>query len=174
MKTIVFVFCVGCAFAQSEDGDKLVTVPKRYLSQEALAHEAPKQVVEASRWVGFGKEVGQAMNEGLSAVVNQADRFGTTRVGTFVMFLVAWKVIGAELVGIVLGIPICIAGVALWIWSMRRFFFGRRVLVKQEDKVREWKLVAYNFSSGDGKVACGIGHFAFLALWLLVWVIKIF
>ena len=69
------------------------------------------------------------MNEGLAAVVDQAERFGTTKVGNFVMVMIAWKVIGKDMVGIILGIPILIAGICIWMWALRRFFIGYRVVV---------------------------------------------
>jgi hypothetical protein len=159
--------------AQEADGDKLVTVPRRYVSSEGLTHQAPAGV---SSWVGIGKEIGEATKEGLAAVVDQAERFGTTRVGFFVMAMVAWKIIGHDILAVVLGVPIWIAGVCLWIWSMRRFFFGRSVVAKEDRaaKTKEYKVEKYAFDSGDSRNACGIFHGLFLAAWCVVWLFLIF
>ncbi len=175
LKLIVSVLIVFPAFAQNpEDGDKLVLVPQKYLSQDALAHKADASLEGASRWVGFGKEIGQAMNEGLGAVVTQTDKFGATRVGTFVMVMVAWKVIGHELLAVVLGIPIMIAGVGLWVWSFRRFFWPIRTLAKQDGKAKEWTASLYEFESREAKTACGFAHLATILAWLVLWVVIIF
>ncbi len=162
------------ASAQQNKGDRLVLVPEKYLSQEALAHEASPQLQEASKWVGFGKEVGQAMNEGLAAVVTQTDRFGATRVGTFVMIMVAWKVIGHELLAAVLGIPMMLAGVCLWIYSMRRFFWGRPVLASTQDKVKQYRTEVYQFKDSESRMACGVFHGILIVVWLMVWITIIF
>ncbi len=184
---LVLATCVLAGQTRKEDGDELILVPKKYLSPEALAHRASPDVEAASSWVGVGKEIGAAVNGGLvglmyslvamgglAAVVDQTDRFGATRVGVFVMAMVAWKVIGSELVDIVFGIPICLAGVLLWIWSIRRFFFPKRVLVKSDGKLREWGVENYKFATSDGRAGCVAIHACFLAVWLLIWTFKIF
>ena len=74
---------------------------------------------------------------------------------------------------IVFGIPICVLGVLLWVWSYRKFFVGRRFLVKSDGKIKEWAVDKYEFK-GDGRQGCAAIHACFLAVWLLIWVFKIF
>jgi hypothetical protein len=181
LKKLLFAACLAtAAFAQSsDDGDNLVYVPKKYVSAEGLTHQqAPKAAEEASKWLGFGKEVGQAMNDGLAAVVTQADKFGATKVGTFVMVMIAFKIMGKEAISIVLGLPVCFLGVMLWIWSVRRFFWAHRILVRRDGTffapVKEWKIEKYDFENNDGKSWCVAIHVCFLAAWLITWVAIIF
>lgn len=168
---IMILLLAGSAFADepNSDGEKIVQIQKKYLSQDALAHVRDPSLQEASQWVGFGKEVGQAMNEGLSAVVTQADRFGATRVGNFVMLIIAWKVIGNQLLGVVLGLPIFIAGVALWVFSMRRFFWGIQVLESEDPqtKAKKFGRWSYKFYSSESRLICGASHIILLSAWVL-------
>ena len=117
----------------TDDGDTPVTVPKKYVSPEGLNHQVE---AKTSEWVGIGKEIGEATKEGLDSVVSSADKFGATRVGIFVMAMIAWKVIGHQLFGVILGIPIFIAGMAFWWQVMKRLFFGYQVLDKKEGRTR--------------------------------------
>jgi len=178
MKPIVLTFLVFAlalsAFAQSQqDGDKLVYVPQRYVSAEGLTHEAAPPVSTVSTVIGWGKELGTAMHEGLAAVVDQTDRFGATRVGTFVMTMVAWKIMGKDVEGIVLGIPITFIGIAIWMWSIRRFLIGYRVVASVEGPFFHRKKTyvdhdPYKFDNDSARLACGIVHVGAIALWVII------
>ena len=92
MKRVLCLMILGSALAgaqsNNDDGEKLVFIQEKYLSPEALNHVKSAPVQEASKWLGFGKEIGEAMNGALGAVVGQADKFGATKVGTFTMVMV--------------------------------------------------------------------------------------
>ena len=66
--------------------------------------EYEKKIKQFGDWVGVGGEVGTAINEGLTAVVDVADKFGKTDVGKFTLVLVAWKVMGKDVIKIILGL----------------------------------------------------------------------
>lgn len=149
---------------QQNDPDKMVMVPQRYVSAEGLQHQGSEQ---ASQWIGIGREIGEATKAGLGAVVDEANRFGTTRVGTFIMLMVAWRIIGHDVMGIVLGVPMLVAGVWIWVWVFRWLFIGKRVLVKQEGSVKIWEMRRYEFErNGEGKNVAG----ATLVLGLILFV----
>lgn len=76
-------------------------------------------------WVGVGKEVGTAVKEGLLAVVDVSDKFGNTKIGTFTMYMVAWKVIGKDLVRIFLGIFSCLVISYILMKGLRRMYTYR-------------------------------------------------
>ena len=177
MKRLIGLLFVAIMFGQS-GSDTLVTVPQRYVSAEGLTHKSePPQESGPEKWIGIGREIGIATKEGLSAVVDVSEKFGATNVGRFVMVMVAWRIIGKDAVRIVFGIPIFIIGLFIWIWSYRHFFFTHRVLVKRDKaaKIKEWKQVpAYEFSSGDAKVGCGIAHLGSMVAWVLLLFVIIF
>jgi hypothetical protein len=175
MKRALFALMfTGIAFGQSStDGDQTVMVPKKYVSQEGLQHQV--QTKDVSQWLGIGKEIGIATKEGLESVVDVSEKFGTTNVGHFVMFMVAWKIIGKSILAVVLGIPLWIAGVCLWMYSMRRFFWGVNVVSKiNADKSKEFVLNKYKFDSGEARATAGFFHGAFLGAWCILWIVAIF
>lgn len=160
--------------AVCQNQDDLVTVPKKYVSAEGLNH-TPEPVEQVSKWVGIGHEVGIATKEGLNSVVDVAEKFGATKVGTFVMVMIAWKIMGSQLLGVVLGIPIGIAGICLWIWAMKRFFFGYRVLAKKEGKVKTYEdHPAYEFDSRDSRAGVGAVGAVMLTAWMIASLVIIF
>ena len=72
--------------------------------QEAQIAIYEKKIEQFGDWVGVGGEVGEAVKQGLEAVVDVADKFGQTDVGKFTLVLVAWKVMGKDVVKIILGL----------------------------------------------------------------------
>ena len=81
------------------------------------------------KWAGYGKEVGVAIKEGLNAVVDVADKFGSTDVGKFTMYMIAWKIMGREAVAILLGSFILIIVTIVIFISFRRMY-PRKILMK--------------------------------------------
>jgi hypothetical protein len=86
-----------------------------------------------------------------------------------------------EVVHPVTGVPLFAAGVFLWMFSMRRFFWGRRVLLKvNPDKSKEYGIERYQFEPGDShnlttsKGACGLAHFILIVGWSITWMVIIF
>ena len=170
---LLLVLAVTISGQSQSDGDKLVTVPQRYVSAEGMEHKSDPSV---SKWVGIGKEIGIATKEGLNSVVDVSDKFSKTNVGMFVMLMVAWRIVGHDLLRVVLGLPIMIFGVVLWAWSYRRFFLGRRVLkevLPDKKKIYEHE-PAYEFSTSDARAGSAWAHALFLAAWLLAWILLIF
>ena len=85
-------------YAQSQTVDNRVVVDKSILTPDqlaklqadALTNQVVEQVSTYSKIAGVGKEVGIAVREGLTAVVDIADKFGGTDVGKFTMVMIAW------------------------------------------------------------------------------------
>ena len=135
---------------------QVVTVPKKYVSAEGLSHQVESAPQKVSQWIGVGQEIGIATREGLNAVVDTAEKFGTTKVGTFVMVMIAWKIMAREVLGVVLGVPILIAGVCVWMWAMKRLWFGYRVLDKKEGRTKIFKdHDPYKFMGGEARGVAG-------------------
>jgi hypothetical protein len=154
------------ALAQETAGDQIVSVPMKYVSAEGLSHQ---QSADANKWIGLGREIGAATREGLNAVVETAEKFGTTKVGTFVMVMIAWKIMAKDVIGIVLGVPLLIGGVCIWIWAMKRLYFGYRIVAEVDGRTKKYAdHPPYKFDSSDARTATGIFMFISLAAWVLV------
>lgn len=122
------------AYSQPEK----ITVNKSDLTQtqllkiesDAKVAELQKKLETYGNWVGVGGEIGTAVKEGLNAVVDVADKFGSTNVGKFTMVMVAWKVIGKDLVRISLGILLIIVTSIFIFINYRKNFTTRKVMIK--------------------------------------------
>jgi hypothetical protein len=128
------------------------------------AQEAAKTPVvdQANEWVDFGKHVGQAMREGLSALTDEANKFSGTPAGRFTMAVIAWKVAGHDaieltnrLVHVVVGIPLLIAWVTIGLWVIRKNFMQHKVVIEKTGfwlwGTKKYQMVNQDsFSEGKG------------------------
>lgn len=89
-----------------------------------------KKIETYGEWVGIGGEIGTAVKEGLSAVVDVADKFGKTDVGRFTMVMIAWKVVGQDVVRIILGILFFTVLTIIIVKVYRRVIISRSVLIE--------------------------------------------
>lgn len=117
--------------------EKTITVKESDLTAEQLA--AIQQRVKAEQTVetvktygklaGIGKEIGTAVNEGLSAVVETSDKFSKTDVGKITIFLIGWKIMGRDAVRMVIAIILWLVLTIVFIKAMR-VYFPRRIRVE--------------------------------------------
>lgn len=102
---VIFLFIGVSVMAQQEEK---VTISKSQLTSDQLKKleedEMIKKLENYGKWVGIGGEIGTAVRESLMGVVDVADKFGNTNVGKFTLVMVAWKIIGEDLIRIILGI----------------------------------------------------------------------
>jgi hypothetical protein len=155
---------------------------------QQLAPETPKPAIveQANEWVDFGRHVGQAMSEGLSALTKEANTFSGTPAGHFTMAVIAWKVAGHDAmdllnrtVHVIVGVPFLIAWIILGVWVIRRNFMARRVVVEDSGswlrgtRVRKYAIVNdESFSDGKSGTMWGtIGIFCIGIIWLMAGVI---
>jgi hypothetical protein len=135
---ILALLAIACCPASAQTPEK-VGDPTSYMTAEQLAKyqgdiriaELEKKLEVYGNWVGVGGEVGNAVREGLTAVVDVADQFGSTDVGKFTMVLVAWKVIGKDVVRIALGLIFFTLVTLLFLKVYRGYFKPRKIPVKR-------------------------------------------
>jgi len=180
---IIMMLLIGINVQAQTQPTKQVGDPTTYMTSEQLAKyysdikiaELEKKLETYGNWVGVGGEVGTAIKEGLTAVVEVADKFGNTDVGKFTMVMIAWKVIGKDLVRIVLGLIFIAVFTWLLIYSFKRTCVERRVLVKNTNpgflrypKVKEYEIIEPRFGNGEGLGIIRIGHliFFFIGIWI--------
>jgi hypothetical protein len=127
MKGIAMVFSVLFLFVCNipvYGQDSVVSIRRSQLTAQQISAIEQQQVADKiqtyGKWVGFGKEVGEAVNGSLSAVTEQTSKFAQTGVGRLTVALVIWKVVGDQAVHFVAGFAILMVGLAIWIPSYRR------------------------------------------------------
>ena len=153
--------------------------PTTYLTEEGriqwrndlMMKEWERKLETYGKWVGVGGEIGNAMREALEALGD----FSETEIGKFTMYLVAWKVIGKDLVRIVLGLIFIAIFTWLIIFSFKRTCIERRILVKNSNpgfmrfpKVKEYEIIEPRFGDGEGLGIIRIAHilFFFIGIWV--------
>lgn len=134
MRILFFVCLMSITSMLYGQSAELITISKDQLTSEQLKKlEVENQLAEIekySQWAGVGAEVGTAIKEGLSAVVDVAEQFSETKVGQFTMIMIAWKIVGKDIVKIVIGFLI---GIMFTIFIFRSYndkFRGYRVRTK--------------------------------------------
>lgn len=109
------------------------------LLQKIQTKQKLKEYGEYAKW---GHEIGVAVSESLDAVSENATKLADTNVGKVAVFLVAWKVMAKDIVHLSVGIPFVFLGICIVVWSYWRNCVPRRVLVKQEEKIKTFELKA--------------------------------
>lgn len=166
---------VSPAFAQKVEVDLSelgTTARNEVINANANKHSKKSAAEVTSQWIGVGKEVGEAVNAGLGAVVTSAETFGKTDVGRFTMWLIMWKLFGSQILHIVLGFIWGATGLSIVVWSYRRTFLPRRVLIERgPDNVRKYQLVqspvVFN-PAKDGKAAAATAHLLVFVVIMIV------
>lgn len=110
------------------DVNQLPESIKQQITQQAALQETKAKVAQYGEWVGLGKELGSAIDGGLSAVENHVDKIADTNVGKITMALIVYKVIGRELVHYISGIAFALTWVPIFMFILWRNHLVRRVL----------------------------------------------
>jgi len=140
--------------------DSTITVPVSVLSRHQLdsinhANLNTRLVQGASQWIGLGREVGEAVNSGVTALTDQAAKFADTRAGKWTIAIIVWRVVGAQLMGYVahigIGLFIFVIGSVAILWSYRRTCMSRQVLVKVAYDERGKKIKEYKTLDPEGQ-----------------------
>jgi hypothetical protein len=139
MFTAIVILAIGQNIAvaqQTKSSNDFVTVRKSDLSPELLSKLEEKAQTQAfgdkvkqyGEWVGIGKEVGIAINEGLEAVTDNASKFSETTPGKVTIGLIIWKVAGRDLMGFLIGIPLLMWITYLFYWCWKVLYRGSFVV----------------------------------------------
>jgi len=122
--------CTPCK-AQAQQQEEYVSVPKSQLTEQqkqSLESQTLQEKIETyAKWSGVGKEIGVAVREGLTAVVDVSTKFAGTDVGKFTMVLIAWKVVGKDVTSLFLGVLLIIVFNYILFKVYRNTFVTHRV-----------------------------------------------
>lgn len=166
MKTLVvlLMLATGLGAQTPNPGEQMVTVPKTWVHPERQSQL--QHADQTNPYLGIGKEIGDAVKSSLESVVEVSNKFADTPVGKFTLFILAWKLIGREMLGVVLGLPLYMAGVAIWIWFIRRMFFGRWIKVRNEQGKKEERFEQpMQFKSNDSRAVASLIMVIILIAW---------
>ena len=147
-----------------------IEADKKIAQANAQIEELQKKIDTYGKWVGVGGEIGTAVKEGLTAVVDVADKFGKTDVGHFTMVMIAWKVIGKDIVKIVLGLFFFCVLTLVIVKVYRRVVMARKVLVENPGFLKYPKKYEVIESKLDGEESIWMTIILLLVFLLGVWI----
>lgn len=160
---------------------------KRIIDMDKLSPELQVQILQSEKnnptsstqiieqvskfdWEAMGKGIGKTVNEALSAVVDVADKFGATKVGQFTMVMVAWKVIGKDVVKIIIGLLFFITFTSALIFTFKRLTKPRRILIENPGLFRypkKYQIIESKYDAEDTTIIAVIFIVAFLiGIWV--------
>ena len=145
MKRILFLLSIMMFFAMNIQAQKvevnlsdLTPAQRAKIEAQQKLDVANQQILNLEKkidtygkWIGVGGEIGNAVNEGLTAVVDVADKFGKTDVGRFTMVLIAWKVMGKDVIQIFLGLIFFAVLTTILVRVYKRTVTTRKVLIER-------------------------------------------
>lgn len=159
---ILFTAVAGVANAQTIDTRglnkqqiaELQTQRDKMLSPEGVSASVRN---EAKAWADLGANIGTAMVSAAKEVGIAANEFGQTQLGKIVTGIVVYKVMGKDILGIVVGSFVMLFCFSIAVWAMATKRFGE---VKYEYKPALWGLynrrviTEYKLNDGSAKVLC--------------------
>lgn len=158
---VIFMLIAGLGMTQTatQPASDMITVHRGDLTPEQLKLVESKQALEQAKteagkyaeFIGLGKAVGVGMREGLEALTDNADKFSKTDVGHFTMFLIAYRIIGEDLIQLLIGLPLFIICTTAIIWSYRRNCVPHRIKISDAGlgKAKQWQIIDPSGNDGD-------------------------
>lgn len=111
--------------------------------------DAVEQKIETyGKWVGVGGEIGVAIKDGLNAVVDVSDKFGKTDVGRFTMIMIAYKIMGKDIIRIFIGL-LFILLFTFFIFRYYRTTFLVQKIVIEDNGWKFWLPKKYELREPD-------------------------
>lgn len=127
MKTIALIMLLLFSVSVSAEIDqkvfidtsKLSTAVKAEIKKAMDAQSFDEKLDQYATWAGKGKEIGIAVREGLVAVKDVTIDLSESKLGKTVIWLVVWKVAGADFIRIMIGLLLFIVTT----WLVTRSYF---------------------------------------------------
>jgi hypothetical protein len=95
-------------------------------------------------YIGVGKEIGIAISEGLKAVVDEAEHFSETNVGLYTMALIAWAIVGKDIIQILIGVPLLLLGLFIILRYWRKTYLPQK-RVTEKSGFFLWPVKKYEY-----------------------------
>lgn len=179
MVLVLFVMATSSAFAQeayqapsAPSAPKTYVVPADQLTPGQIAQlevgEKLEVVQAVGKYAGVGREIGEGVSGALGALNDEAQKFGDTQVGHFTMAMIAWKIMGddvmvvaQDLVGSFVGVPFLFFGYIAVLWSYRKRCIPHTVCTEKGAGFfgeRKYTLVEPGTGSGWDPAGWAIAH----------------
>jgi hypothetical protein len=117
-------------------------------------------VTKAEQWASFGKNFASALKETCQVLNVEVNAFVKTPVGMVASGLIVYKVIGKDLIKMVVTILVCSFIYILILFSFFIFFIPKKLVIRDENKkITQIKYIKrYEFKSDDARVFSAWAH----------------
>lgn len=120
------------AHAQTVDTRGLTESQVAELNSQAAqirdgAQTPQAQAEKISTYVEIGKGIGAGIGSAAKELNVAVNDFAKTPVGQVTMALIVWKVAGAKIIGIIIGLLWCIFGFATWLYAFNKVCFPKDI-----------------------------------------------
>lgn len=138
---IALLAAPGLALAQTVDtsGLNAQQVAEIQAQIEAKRTETPEgkvraTVAAANEWVDIGEGIGAGVAAAARETGQVVNEFATTPVGKMTTFVILYKVIGKDILGVIVGSILMIAFVTIWLVYTNKLFSKEKTITINADK----------------------------------------
>lgn len=118
LTTLMVVSSFAQVTISQEEFDKLPESVQTELQKSQLETQAQETLKKGSAYANLGKEIGVAVNETLKAVESSAVRISKTELGQTAIFILKWKLLYKDILGVVIGSIFLIIGIGTLISTL--------------------------------------------------------
>lgn len=180
MKTILFaiamLFTIGIvapASAANCDSLSIVGLPdsavielKKKCVEVSKVQQAAPDVSDIAEYAELGKKYGIALSEVAKSIGTTVNELAQTPVGKFMLVMVAYKVMGEDLIGIVGGVVWFSTMIPLWIFMFYKLVFSTRKVVEKFNEAG--KRISQEVSPVDYNGPAGVLSFFMMCFFVLI------
>jgi len=137
MSMVSMLSAQGMTQAEKEEFEKF----KQFQQMKTITL-TPAEAV--GRFAGLGREIGtalkesvQALDEGITVTEEHVYKFAGTGVGKITIGILAWKIAGKDILGVIVGFAL-LGGLVIWVCQWIRFFFVGKMIVDKKTVKGFW------------------------------------
>lgn len=109
-------------------------------------------------YVKLGKNIALAVTTVAKELGVAADQFLASTTGKITLALIAWYVVGDDIIGIIGGTVAWIVIANIILWSFRFFHMSKKVVQGPKDNLKIEYVQRYKFENSDAKVGSAVIH----------------
>ena len=116
---------------------------------------------EATEWAAIGANIGNAMVSAAREIGVAANDFSQTSLGKITTIIIAYKIIGRDILGVIVGtaILVCLSGLGIWVIfgpCLGNREYETRPVLWGMCTIRTIKQISFSDEARVTKVTCGI------------------
>ena len=146
------LFFTGICFAEISTAGLTKEMEAQLIIQAEQMKKSVGTTEQVNQWVDVGKNIGMAITSVAKELGVAVDSFMNTTTGKITMGLIIYKVIGRDLIHIMVGISLLITLLSLWVYFFRKLCVIKSITIEYPtEKFKKIKRVEhYRADEVDG------------------------